>query len=121
MARSPCRHAGALFTTPQKAVGADVPLHDRHQVPGDLGQHGWVPAAGGDDVELVDEGVGGDGPLDESAEAFPGVFVDDGQDLQWAAVVVASNWKSTAHALFGASAVGVEAVVLVPRRLRRRR
>src|SRR6476660_1631271 len=29
-------------------------------------QHGRVPAAGGNDVELVDEGVGGDGPFDEA-------------------------------------------------------
>jgi hypothetical protein len=35
--------------------------------------------------------------------------------------VVASNWKSTAQTLFGASAVGGFDVVDEPRRLRRRR
>jgi hypothetical protein len=35
--------------------------------------------------------------------------------------VVASNWKSTAHTLFGASAVGIPGAVLAPSRLRRRR
>ena len=35
--------------------------------------------------------------------------------------VVASNWKSTAQTLFGASAVGRPGAVLVPVRLRRRR
>ena len=35
--------------------------------------------------------------------------------------VVASNWKSTAHTLFGASAFGGGGVVEAPRRLRRRR
>ena len=35
--------------------------------------------------------------------------------------VVASNWKSTAHTLFGASAFGRSDAVEEPRRLRRRR
>ena len=35
--------------------------------------------------------------------------------------VVASNWKSAAHTVFGASATGGTGVVEVPRRLRRRR
>jgi hypothetical protein len=35
--------------------------------------------------------------------------------------VVASNWKSTAQTLFGASAVGGFGAVEVPNRLRRRR
>jgi hypothetical protein len=35
--------------------------------------------------------------------------------------VVASNWKSTAHTTFGASAVGGFGVFEAPRRLRRRR
>jgi len=37
-------------------------------------------------VEFVDKGVGGDGALDQAAEAFPGVLVDDGHDLDGAAV-----------------------------------
>ena len=48
-------------------------------------QHGWVSAAGGEDVELVDDGTGGDSAFDEFAEAIPGVFVDDRHDLEWAA------------------------------------
>jgi hypothetical protein len=35
--------------------------------------------------------------------------------------VVASNWKSTAHTAFGASATGTVPAVEAPRRLRRRR
>ena len=35
--------------------------------------------------------------------------------------VVESNWKSTAHTRFGASAVAVSGAVEDPRRLRRRR
>jgi len=49
-------------------------------------QHGRVATHGRDAVEFVDEVVAGDGALDESAEAFAGVFVDDRCDLDRAAV-----------------------------------
>jgi hypothetical protein len=65
--------------------------------------------------------VAGDVAVDQAAEAFAGVFVHYGHDLDRRPSVVASNWTSTAHTAFGASATGT-----VPRsrrrgRLRRRR
>jgi hypothetical protein len=49
-------------------------------------QHGRVATLGGESVELVDDLVGGDGAFDQSAEAFAGVLVDDGDDLDGPAV-----------------------------------
>jgi hypothetical protein len=45
-----------------------------------------VAAFGGEAVEFVDELVGGNGAFDEPAEAFAGVLVDDGDDLDGSAV-----------------------------------
>lgn len=44
-------------------------------------QHGRVTPVGREPVELVDEVVAGDGAGDQPAEAFAGVLVDDGGDL----------------------------------------
>jgi hypothetical protein len=49
------------------------------------------------------------------------VLVDDGGIFTGRRSVVESNWKSTAHTRFGASAFGASGAVLEPRRLRRRR
>jgi hypothetical protein len=49
-------------------------------------EHGRVAALGGDAVEFFDQVVCGDVALDQAAEAFAGVFVDDGGDLDGFAV-----------------------------------
>src|SRR4051794_7619887 len=49
-------------------------------------QHRRVGTRLSDAVEFVDEHVGGDGALDQAAEAFAGVLVDDGHDLDGSAV-----------------------------------
>jgi hypothetical protein len=49
-------------------------------------QHTRVATHGGEAIQFVDEVLAGDRPVDQSAEAFAGVFVDDGHDLDGAAV-----------------------------------
>jgi len=45
-------------------------------------QHCGIAAAlGGEMIEFSDEVLAGDGTLDQATEAFAGVFVDDGHDL----------------------------------------
>src|SRR5829696_6829760 len=63
----------------------------RHRGAGQFGavvaaQHGWVAAVGGEPVEFVDQLVAGNGAFDESAEAFAGVLVDDGDNLDRPAI-----------------------------------
>jgi len=43
--------------------------------------------------------------LNQTAQTFAGVFVDNRHDLDRTSVVVTSNWKSTAQTRLGASAV----------------
>jgi hypothetical protein len=83
-------------------------------------QHGWVTADGGEAVELVDELVGGDRALDQAAEALAVCSSTTETILTGRPSVVESNWKSTAHTVFGASAVGVSGAEEDPTRLRRR-
>jgi hypothetical protein len=45
-----------------------------------------VAALAGEAVEFVDEHDGGDGAFDQAAEAFAGVLIDDGHDLDGLAV-----------------------------------
>ena len=49
-------------------------------------QHGWIATVGGKPVEFVDQLVAGNGAFDESAEAFAGVLVDDGDNLDRPAI-----------------------------------
>jgi len=49
-------------------------------------QYGWVATHGGEAIQFVDEDVGSDRSVDQPAEAFAGVFVDDRDDLDGAAV-----------------------------------
>ncbi len=51
----------------------------------------------GEAVESVDQVSSGDVALDQAAEAFTGVFIHNGHDLDRSAVGMASNWKSTTH------------------------
>jgi hypothetical protein len=44
-------------------------------------QHGRVAAPGGDAVQFVEEVLSGHGALDQAAEAFAGLLVHDGHDL----------------------------------------
>jgi hypothetical protein len=46
------------------------------------------------------------------------VLIDNRDELIGLPLVVASNWKSTVHTLFGASAIDGFGVVLSPTRLR---
>jgi hypothetical protein len=73
---------------PLDALAGDIKLQTTlfyHDVTiGDVGDLGEA-------VEFVDEYVRRDGTFDLSAEAFAGVLVDDGHDLDRAASVVASN------------------------------
>src|SRR5918995_4501300 len=79
-----------------------------HRGAGELGavvaaQHGPIAPVDGEAVEFVDQVSSGDVALDQAAEAFTGVFIHNGHDLDGRPSVVASNWKSAAHTTFGAS------------------
>ena len=97
-----------------------------HRLAGEFGavvaaQHGRVATRRGEAVEFVDEDVGGDGAVDEAAEAFAGVFVDDGDDLDRAAVGGGVELEVDGPDLVRGISLRPVGAVEVPRRLRRRR
>ena len=49
-------------------------------------QHRGVTALGGQPIQLIDQVIGGDGALDQPAQAFAGVLINDGHDLDRAPV-----------------------------------
>ena len=81
-------------------------------------QHRGVAALGGQAIQLTNQVIGGDGSLDQPTQAFAGVLVDDGHDLD--RPPIGGGVELKIHCL-AHPPPGLSLVVDVPRRLRRRR